>query len=22
MDDLVKQALATWPNVPDCTGWL
>ena len=22
MDDLVKQALAKWPNVPDCTGWL
>lgn len=22
MDDLVKQALAKWPHVPDCTGWL
>ena len=22
MDDLVKQALAKWPDVPDCTGWL
>jgi len=22
MDDLVKQALAKWPNVPDCYGWL
>ncbi len=22
MDDLVKQALARWPDVPDCTGWL
>lgn len=22
MDDLVKQALAKWPNVPDCFGWL
>ena len=22
MDELVKQALAKWPNVPDCTGWL
>ncbi len=22
MDDLVRQALAKWPNVPDCTGWL
>jgi hypothetical protein len=22
MDDLVKQALAKWPNVPACYGWL
>ena len=22
MDDIVKQALAKWPNVPDCHGWL
>jgi Protein of unknown function (DUF2946) len=22
MDDLVRQALAKWPNVPHCTGWL
>jgi hypothetical protein len=22
MDDLVKAALAKWPNVPDCFGWL
>ena len=22
MDDLVRQALAKWPNVPDCYGWL
>jgi len=22
MDELVKQALARWPNVPHCTGWL
>ena len=22
MDDIVKQALAKWPNVPDCFGWL
>jgi hypothetical protein len=22
MDEIVKQALARWPNVPDCTGWL
>lgn len=22
MDELVKQALAKWPHVPDCTGWL
>lgn len=22
MDDIVKAALAKWPNVPDCTGWL
>ena len=22
MDDLVKQAMAKWPNVPDCYGWL
>ena len=22
MDDIVKQALAKWPNVPHCTGWL
>ncbi|MDE1143390.1 MAG: DUF2946 family protein [Paraburkholderia tropica] len=22
MDDIVKQALARWPNVPSCTGWL
>jgi len=22
MDELVKQALAKWPDVPDCTGWL
>ena len=21
MDDIVKQALAKWPNVPDCYGW-
>ncbi|ACB65033.1 conserved hypothetical protein [Burkholderia ambifaria MC40-6] len=22
MDDIVRQALAKWPNVPHCTGWL
>lgn len=22
MDDLVKQAIAKWPNVPHCFGWL
>ena len=22
MDDLVKQAMAKWPHVPDCFGWL
>jgi hypothetical protein len=22
MDEIVKQALAKWPNVPSCTGWL
>lgn len=22
MDDIVKQALEKWPNVPDCWGWL
>ncbi len=22
MDELVKTALAKWPDVPDCTGWL
>ncbi len=22
MDDIVKQAIARWPNVPDCYGWL
>lgn len=22
MDDLVMQAMAKWPNVPDCYGWL
>ncbi|MBB3255291.1 hypothetical protein F4827_000501 [Paraburkholderia bannensis] len=22
MDDIVKQALARWPNVPHCSGWL
>ena len=22
MDDIVKQAIAKWPNVPDCYGWL
>ncbi|MET1116767.1 MAG: DUF2946 family protein [Comamonas sp.] len=22
MDDIVKQAMARWPNVPDCFGWL
>ena len=22
MDDIVKAALAKWPNVPDCRGWL
>ena len=22
MDDNVRQALAKWPDVPDCTGWL
>lgn len=22
MDDIVKAALAKWPNVPDCYGWL
>jgi hypothetical protein len=22
MDDIVRQALARWPNVPDCFGWL
>ncbi|MBC7705360.1 MAG: DUF2946 family protein, partial [Rhodoferax sp.] len=22
MDDIVKQALVKWPNVPHCYGWL
>lgn len=22
MDDIVKQAMAKWPNVPNCFGWL
>ena len=22
MDDIVQQAMAKWPNVPDCYGWL
>ncbi|MBP6006470.1 MAG: DUF2946 family protein [Rhodoferax sp.] len=22
MDDIVKQAMSKWPNVPDCYGWL
>ncbi len=22
MDDIVRQAMAKWPNVPACTGWL
>ncbi len=22
MDDIVKAAMAKWPNVPDCVGWL
>src|SRR6476469_7815341 len=22
MDEVVKQAMAKWPNVPDCYGWL
>ena len=22
MDDIVKQAMAKWPQVPDCYGWL
>lgn len=22
MDDIVKKAMAKWPNVPDCYGWL
>lgn len=22
MDDMVKKAMAKWPNVPDCYGWL
>jgi hypothetical protein len=22
LDDIVKQAMAKWPNVPDCYGWL
>lgn len=22
MDEIVKQAMAKWPNVPDCHGWL
>ena len=22
MDEIVKQAIAKWPNVPDCFGWL
>jgi hypothetical protein len=22
MDDMVRQAIAKWPNVPDCYGWL
>ena len=22
MDDIVKQAMAKWPNVPHCHGWL
>lgn len=22
MDDIVKKAMAKWPNVPDCFGWL
>ena len=22
MDEIVRQAMAKWPNVPDCFGWL
>ena len=22
MEDIVLQAMAKWPNVPDCYGWL
>ena len=22
MDDIVRQAMAKWPHVPDCFGWL
>ena len=22
MDDIVRQAIAKWPNVPDCFGWM
>ena len=22
MDEIVKQAMAKWPNVPHCYGWL
>ena len=22
MDDIVRQALLKWPDVPDCRGWL
>ncbi|MFZ9138137.1 MAG: DUF2946 family protein, partial [Hylemonella sp.] len=22
MDDIVRQAMAKWPNVPACYGWL
>ncbi len=22
MDDIVRQAMAKWPNVPHCYGWL
>lgn len=22
MDDIVRQAIAKWPNVPDCYGWM
>ena len=22
MDEVVKQAMARWPNVPNCFGWL